>query len=254
MLLIAERIARRRVLETDDGADIARIDAVDILSLVRVHLDETPDALLLALGGVVAVRTRLEHAGISAEVCEGTDEGVGRDLERKACERLVVRSPSLLLFARVGVDALDVVDVERAGKEGDDGVEQELHALVLVGRTAEHGDGFRLEAALAEARDDLLFREIARLEELLHELIVGGCRLFDELCAVLVGDVHHVFGDGLLAEVLAEVVIIDLRLHADEVDDAAEGILLADGKFHVSTRKKSAPLMSILLTYAMRGT
>ena len=63
-------------------------------------------------------------------------------------------------------------------------------------------------------------------------LIVGGCRLFDELCAVLVGDVHHVFGDGLLAEVLAEVVIIDLRLHADEVDDAAEGILLADGKFH----------------------
>ena len=30
----------------------------------------------------------------------------------------------------------------------------------------------------------------------------------------------------------AEVIVVDLGLHTDEVDDAAEGILLADGKLH----------------------
>ena len=123
-----------------------------------------------------------------------------------------------------------MIDVQRTGKEADDRVEQELHALVLVGRTAEHGNRFHLEAALAKACDDLLLRQLHRLEVFFHEFVVRGSSFLDELFVILLGDLHHVGGNGLLAEILAEVVVIDLSLHRDEVDDAAEGILLADGQ------------------------
>ena len=232
MFLIAERIARRRVLEAHDRADIARADLGDVLPLVGVHLHETAHALLLVLGGVIHIGTGGQRTRIAAEVRKGADERIGSDLERKTCKRLVVRGLSLLFLTRLGIDPLHVIDVQRAGKKTDDGIEQELHALVLVGGTAEHGHRLHLQAAFPEACDDLLLRQFHRFEVFFHQLVVGGGSLLHELVAVLLGKLHHVLGNGLLPEVLAEVVIVDLRFHRNQVDDATEGIFLADGQLH----------------------
>ena len=231
MFFVAERIARRGVFETYNGADIARIDFGNILSLVGVHLDETADSLLLFLRGVIHVGTGGQNAGVSAEIREGADKRVGRDLERKASERFVVRGFSDFLFLRIGVDALDVIDVERAGKEINDGVEQELNALVLIRRPAEHGNCFHFKAARTKSRNDFLFGEVSVFKIFFHQLVAGGSGFLDKLCAVFVRELFQIVGNGLLAVVLAEVVVIDFGFHSDEVDDSAESIFFSDGKF-----------------------
>ena len=240
MLFVAEGVARGRLFEADDRADVARIDHRDLFAVVGVHLQKTADALLFLLGAVVDVRTRFQNARIGAEEGELTDEGVGSDLEREPCERLVVVRLPLLLCTRVGVDALDVVDVERGREIVDDRVQQELNALVFIAGTAKdggdrHGDG-RLPEPLFEVFD----AEVAVLEILLHQFVVLFGDGFHELGAVFFRFLHHFGGDVRLLEVFAEVVFIDLRVHVDEVDDAAERILFADGELDADGARAEA--------------
>ena len=47
---------------------------------------------------------------------------------------------------------------------------------------------------------------------------------------VLLRLVLHILGDVLDTHVLAHIVIIDVRLHLDQIDDTAEGILAANGE------------------------
>ena len=36
-------------------------------------------------------------------------------------------------------------------------------------------------------------------------------RFFGELCAVFLGEIHHIGRNGFFAEILAEIVVVDLR-------------------------------------------
>lgn len=74
MFFVAERVARRRVFKSDDGADVARVDLGNILSLIGVHLHEAPYSLLLFLRGVIHVGAGGKYARISAEIGEGSHE------------------------------------------------------------------------------------------------------------------------------------------------------------------------------------
>ena len=58
--------------------------------MVRVHLEQAPDALALAFGGVVDVRAAAQHTAVDAEEGQLADERVGRDLERERRKRLAV--------------------------------------------------------------------------------------------------------------------------------------------------------------------
>ena len=49
MVGIGQRVAGEGVLEADGGGDVARVDLLDLLAVVGVHLEDAPDALLLAL-------------------------------------------------------------------------------------------------------------------------------------------------------------------------------------------------------------
>ena len=58
MSRVADGVACRRVLEAHGRGDVACEHLFHFLALVRVHLDETPYALLLVLGGVIYVGSR----------------------------------------------------------------------------------------------------------------------------------------------------------------------------------------------------
>ena len=96
MLIVAHRVARARVLEPDRGGDVAGAHFLDLLTLVRVHLEQTAHALALVLRRVVDVRARLQHARVHAEERQLSDERIGRDLERERRERRLVVHLALL--------------------------------------------------------------------------------------------------------------------------------------------------------------
>src|SRR5690606_39228866 len=117
-------------------------------------------------------------------------------------------------------------------------------ALVLEGRAAEDGDDLVGERARAERGEDLLLAEGGvALEEALHERVVDLGHGLEELLAVLVGQVLELRGDLDLVPLGAELVVLELEgLHADEVDDAAEAILLAEGELNGDGRGVEAAL------------
>src|SRR6185312_12295778 len=228
----AQRVAGDDLLDADGGRDVAGRDVVEVDALVRVHLEDAPDALGAAGRHVEHARARLELARVDAEVGELADVGVGGDLEGERREGRVVRGLAggglALLLALDRLEAFDGGHVERRGQVVDDRVEQRLHALVLEGRAAQHRRQLDLERGLADRRLDALGGDLRLLEDQFDELVVVMGDLLEHVLTRrgrLVGEVGRDLDNLLL---LAEVVLVDDRVVLDEVDDAAELALGTD--------------------------
>mmetsp|Transcript_16906 Transcript_16906/g.45368 ORF Transcript_16906/g.45368 Transcript_16906/m.45368 type:complete len:533 (+) Transcript_16906:948-2546(+) len=227
---VAQGLAGDGILEADDGDDIARAGLVDLLALVRVHEKHAADPLLLALHGVEHGRALLHDARVNADEGEGADERIGDDLEREARERRHVVG---LADEGVAVDvhALDGGDVERGGHVVDEGVEEGLDALVLEGGAAENGGEVEADGALADAGFELGLGDLLALEVHGENVVVDLDGGFDEHLAVLLGLLKHIGGDVLVVVGGAEGLFLpDDGLHADEIDNALELGLGADGE------------------------
>ena len=222
VLVVAERVAGGGVLQADGRGDVAGVGGLEILTVVGVHQQDAAEALTLSLRGVDDGLTGVDGARIHAEEGELADVGVGHDLESQSREGSVVAGLTGLCLAGLGVHALDGGDVQRAGQVVDDGVEQLLHALVLVRGAAHHGNHLDRDGGAADGGADLVGGHFLTLEVHLHDLVVKVAHSLKEVGAVLIGEVTHVLGDLLNAHVLAQVVIIDVGLHFDQVYYAAE--------------------------------
>jgi len=229
--LDGERVAGRRLLEPDGGGDLARADLLPLLAVVRVHLQDAPDPLGATARRVEHAVAGLHLAGVDAEVRELADVRVGHDLEDEGRERRVLRGRPRDLVVRLRVGALDGRDVERARQVLDDGVEQRLHALVLERRAEQHGCQRIGQRASAERAADHLGRHRRLVLEIrLRQLVVVLGDRVDQRVVRLVRGIAELGRDLPDRERLPEVVLVDDRLHLDEVDDAAVGVLLADGE------------------------
>ena len=212
-----------------------------------MHPEHPADALVLLLDGVVDGRSGLHDAGVDAGEGEGPDEGVVGDLEGEGREGLGVGGVAEDLLVLVQGGSGDGVDVEGGGHVVDDGVEEGLDALVLEGRAGEDRDEGIVEGSLADealeggdvgllplevGHEDVLVELDGGLDELLAPL--GGLGL--EL-VVDEGDVVAV-GEGDAVEGGPEVLPApDDGLHGDEVDDAEEVALGADGELQDGDRR-----------------
>ena len=229
-----QRVARGGLLETDARGDVARVDLVDLLARVRVHHQDAADALGAAGHGVEHAPARGELARVDAEVGELADVRVGHDLEGERREGLVVGgwrvNGGLVLgiLDLAALDALDRLHVERARQVVDHGVEQRLHALVLEGGAGEHRGDRDVERRLADVLDQPVGLDRLVLQVVLHQLLVVVRDGLDEGGARLGGDLDVRLGDVDDLPLLAEIVLVDDRLHVDQVDDAGELGLGAD--------------------------
>ena len=134
----------------------------------------------------------------------------------------------MILFTRIGVNALDCGDVDRRRHEVDDCIEHRLHAAVAVRRAAGHRRHLAGDRRLADGLTDLIFRDFLSAEVLLHEVVILFSDGFEELVAVLVSEILHIIGNRHLVGDLPEVILIDDCFHLDEIDDAGERILRAN--------------------------
>ena len=102
------------MLQPDHGDDVAGVRGLLVLAVVRVHLEDAPDPFLPVLGRVRDVRSRLQLAGVHAEVREPSHVRVRHDLERERGEGLrIVGLPLDVLRFVLRKMALDGRHVDR---------------------------------------------------------------------------------------------------------------------------------------------
>ena len=118
--------------------------------------------------------------------------------------------------------------LDRRGQVVDDRLEQPVGAQVLGRHAAGHGEDVAAVGALLERVHDLLVRDLLALEVALHQRVGVLRDLVHQLLAVLLGQIRHVVGDRTLLAVLAPRAGVLVRLHVDEVDQAAHLVLGAD--------------------------
>ena len=232
MFRVAERVARGGLLNTDAGRDITRIAAVDILSVVGVHLQNSAHTLVGVLGRVINGAACFDFTGIYSEEAELADKRVGSYLECESGERLVIGRMSELLLVSLGVDALDRGNIRGGGHIINNCIKQKLNALIAVGSTADDGHHVICKSRLSDAGLDLINGELLAVEIFLKQLVILLGNVLDHLGMVLLGKLLHVVGDIGNLDINAQVVFVVIGLHYNKVYDTFEIRLSADGQLN----------------------
>ena len=230
MLFVAERITGRGILQADGRGDIAGIHNGQILSVVRVHEQNSAHPLALILVGVEDGLACLQTAGVHAEERQLANVGIRHDLEGQGGERRVVRRLARLVFLSLRVDAGNCFFVQRGRHILDNRIQQFLNALILVRGAAGDRNGLVGDGRLAQRGADHLFGDVLALKIQRHDLVVLFRDRLEHVVAVAACELLHICGDLFLAHVLTELIIEDIGLHLDEIDHAAEGIFASDGQ------------------------
>ncbi len=215
-----------RVLELGDSADVSRVQLSDGGLLFALQDLELSDPLLGLTGAVHVRGVGVERAGEDAEERDAPREGIGHRLEDERRDGGAVGAGHL-----DGVVALLPFErraLIRRRHELHDRVEGEVTADVVRSRTEDDRKDLAGEDLPLEALDQLFLGEPALLEEALHERVVALGDLFDELLARLIRLLAQVRGDLLDAQFSGPVRLVPVQLHRDEIDRAAEVLLLAD--------------------------
>ena len=197
-----------------------------------MHQHDAPEAFLDVLARVVRRAARRNLARIHADKAEAADKRVGHNLERQRGERRVIRSGTLLLFAGPGIDALDMLHIQRRRHIIHNGIQQLLNALVFIRRTADHGHHRVGDGRLADRRLDFINGELFAVEELFHQRLVGLRHVLDELVVILLRLLGHIRRDLGLLDIGSEVIGINICLHQHKVDNPLKIRFRADGKLN----------------------
>ena len=229
---VAQGVARGRVLEADQGDDVAGVSHVSGLAMVGVHLDDAADPLLAVLGGVEYGVALADHARIDAGEDELAQVHVGHDLEGQRGKGLLVVRPPLQLELALHVQALRGGDVEGAGQVIDDGVEHGLDAFVLEGGAAQDRDRQIGDGGAPQGGPEVVGGDLLVVEELLGDPVVEGGDGVDQGVTRLDGLFFQAVRDLDDVELLTpgRAVLPDQGLHFQQVDHPDEVALDAYGE------------------------
>ena len=81
MLLITDGITGSSELKSNCCCDITRVNSVELLSLIRMHLKDTSNTLFFIFCCIENVRTCCHTTGVYTEECKFTYEWISHDLE-----------------------------------------------------------------------------------------------------------------------------------------------------------------------------
>ena len=233
MLGIAEGVTGLGVLHAQQGDDVAGLGRVQFLAGVGVHLDDTADAFRLASEGIEYRVTLLDLAGIDAGEGQGA-EAVVHDLEGQGAQGpLGIDDGVFAGLVALQIDLGLGLDLHGIGQIIHHGVEHQLHALVLERGAAVGGEEVEVDGALADAGLHCLEIRFLALQVFLQGHVVLLHGHLDQLFPPLLDLVGHVRRHVLDAVVLRRAGIVpDPGLAGQQIDDADEAALQADGQDH----------------------
>ena len=227
-LFVAQCVTGGGVLQTNNGCDIACVYSFDILSVVGVHLYDTSHTLLVVLGSVQNGCACVYSTGIYTEEAQLTNKRVSCDLECQCCERLAVGRVAKNFFAGFRISTLDRRYIQRRRHIIYDSVQQFLYALVTIGSTAGNRNHLVCDGGLTDASLDLVDGDFFIVKELLHQSVVLLSNVFHQFLVIFLSLFLQVIRNFFHTDVLAQVIIVNISLHLNQVDDALEFVLRAD--------------------------
>ena len=229
VILVAKRVARRDVLDADDGRDVARVTRVDVLALVGLDLDETADALAFARARIVNRVALGKFARVNAEEDKFADKRVAPEFESERGEIAVVVGRRVDRRGVVGVLALGRRNVERAREIVHDGIDEILHPFVLERGTTGDRDEFVRDGLAADGGLEIFFGDRFLLEEHHADFLVEIGHLGDEIFIGFLGQLLVVVGNfrDLVGRTHHVVVRVKDGLLVNDVDLAAQIVLFA---------------------------
>ena len=215
---VEEHVARLRLLELRDGADVALAELGYLRVVLALQVEQLADPLFRVCAPVDDVRVGLERAVEDPEDVDAARERIGDRLEDERRGAPAVDGDRRALARRRG-DALD------------EQIEQRRRPEVLRGDAARHGKNLTARDRVLERLRNFLGPELLAVEVALHQTLVGLDDRVEELLAVLVHLRLHLRGD-LARAAFALAAWIHVRLHVEEVDDALQLVLRADRDVH----------------------
>src|SRR5437867_6382134 len=98
MVLIAQRVAGRDILNANNGGDVTRVTGLDVLAFVRLNLNQARDAFAFVRARIVDRIAFAERAGVNTEENEFAYERIAPKFERKRAEIYFIVRRCLYLF------------------------------------------------------------------------------------------------------------------------------------------------------------
>jgi hypothetical protein len=223
---VGQHVARQHVLQLRDGADVARSQIRHRRVLPPLEREDLPDALLVMRALVDERRLGPDPAGEDAQQAELADVRVGDRLE-------AVRGNARALELEHDVVARPVVRVDAFGSRRrrqavDDQVEQRARPHVAGRRTARDGEELAPHDEILEREHELVVGDRLALEVALHQIVGGLGDVVHQALAPLLGLLAQLVGNRHRIRLVAAVGGVLVGHHVQQVDDAAEAVLLAD--------------------------
>ena len=235
---LRERIAGQRVFEFGDGADIPGVQFIHGDHVFALGRADVSEAFLGAFAGDDQVRVILDAAGEDAEKGEASGEGIGSRLKDEGGGGLGVFGFAL--------DFLPVQGEFGGGAVGGGGecfhdeIEQPVGTDVVQAGHTEDREDAELTHFLIHSADDVFFGQGAHLEELLHQFVLAFGDHFDQFGMRFLRGFGVFGGNGGFLALAVAVDGIDISLHPDQVDDATEVFVGAEGKLNGNRRAAEA--------------
>ena len=229
-IFVAKCITSVNILETYTCTNITSWDYFNRVLVVRVHLEQTRYAFLLAWTSVVDIWTSFNLTRVNAEESQTTNVGVSCNLKCERWSVFVFARLAVFLFTSFGVSTYDVGSIKRRRQEHTYVVEQCLNTLVLEWRTLRHRNDIHSQSTLTDSGYNFLFSDRRRIvEELLHQSFVAFSSGFNHLVVPLLSFVLQFSGDVVYFVFSTHCFIVpEDSLHLDKVNDTLEVFFSTD--------------------------
>ena len=178
----AERVACMRILEFDEGDDIASRCRLNLLTLVSVKLEDLPNAFALVARGIEHFVSVSERPRIQAQIAQFPHVLFGRRLENEGHQRLGRPcNQGNLITGSTGVGETGAFSWR--GEVLAHRRQQLVNTDVVECIAVENRDDLLCQDGLAEAIAHLLSVEFALNKVGLHERLVGFCNGLHQVLA-----------------------------------------------------------------------
>ena len=214
--LRVQRVASLHILQFHGATDVASLQLIDSHAVRTGASVKLTHALLRAAIGVGQVVASLHRTAHHLEIRHFADVRLHAGLEEEQrCRTVAVGSD----FVACGI--LHLRHIAHEGNHVAEEFHQAAHAHVLACANAENGENRARDESLADAFAHLVFREVFRLEELLHQSVVASGCGFHEGCLHFLGLVELV-GGNVLDDGRTAFWLPRIFLHQQYVDDGVE--------------------------------